>query len=126
MEWREWRAQGQSLQVRLQGIDQRDDAARLTGALVEVPREDLPALAAGEYYRADLVGCSVANLEGAELGIVDHFVDAPGNAVMVLRDSATPGPRGEPRERWLPLTRQHLRRVDLAARRVWVDWPEDF
>jgi 16S rRNA processing protein RimM len=126
VEWLEWRAQGRGLQVRLHGVGNRDDAARLTGALVEVPREALPALAAGEYYRADLVGCSVVNLEGVELGVVEHFVDAPGNAVMVVRDCATAGPRGEARERWLPVTPQHLRRVDLAARRVCVDWPEDF
>jgi ribosomal 30S subunit maturation factor RimM len=30
------------------------------------------------------------------------------------------------RERWLPLTSQHLRRVDPDARELLVDWPEDF
>jgi hypothetical protein len=26
----------------------------------------------------------------------------------------------------LPLTDQHLRRIDPVARTIWVDWPEDF
>ena len=33
--------------------------------------------------------------------------------------------KGE-RERWLPVTAQHLRQIDPAARRIVVDWPEDF
>jgi ribosomal 30S subunit maturation factor RimM len=41
----------------------------------------------------------------------------PANPVMVVD--------GE-RERWLPLTDQHLRRIDPVAKTIWVDWPEDF
>ena len=57
------------------------------------------------------------NVEGALLGVVDHFIDTPGNAVMVIK--------GE-REHLVPVTAQHLRSVDKDARRVIVDWPEDF
>jgi ribosomal 30S subunit maturation factor RimM len=51
------------------------------------------------------------------LGAVDHFVDTPGNAVMVIK--------GE-REYLVPVTREHLRSVDKAARALIVDWPADF
>jgi len=56
-------------------------------------------------------------LEGALLGLVDHFVDTPGNAVMVIKGV---------REHWVPVTAQHLRNVDRVARAIVVDWPEDF
>jgi hypothetical protein len=29
-------------------------------------------------------------------------------------------------ERWLPGTPPHLKRVDLAAREIEIDWPVDF
>jgi ribosomal 30S subunit maturation factor RimM len=45
--------------------------------------------------------------------VVQHFVETPAQALMVVR--------GE-REYWVPAVPQHLRRVDLTARRVVVDW----
>lgn len=105
------------LVAQLEGCATREDAERLVGSLVEVRREDLPALPPGEHYRDDLLGFSVTNLEGVALGKVGKFLDMPANPVMVVV--------GE-RERWLPLTRQHLRRIDAAERCVWVDWPADF
>ena len=82
-----------------------------------VERELLPEPEAREHYRDDLIGFEAKNLEGALLGRVDHFVDTPGNAVMVIK--------GE-REHWVPVTTQHLRSVDKDARALVVDWPEDF
>jgi 16S rRNA processing protein RimM len=129
-EWKRWRLesgsemkllearpQGNGWIARLEGIEERDAASRLTGQLVLVDREELGTTTGREHYRGDLVGFEVKNVEGALLGVVDHFVDTPGNAVMVIR--------GE-REHWVPVTAQHLRSVDKDARRLIVDWPEDF
>jgi 16S rRNA processing protein RimM len=49
-----------------------------------------------------------------ELGEVVHILEFPANPVMVIKDGA--------RERWVPLVPLHLKRVDLDARRVVVDW----
>ena len=54
---------------------------------------------------------------GVLLGVVDHFVDTPGNAVMVIK--------GE-REHWVPVTAQHLKEVREGSRTLIVDWPADF
>jgi 16S rRNA processing protein RimM len=124
--WVEWRARGADLQVRLEGVDSRDEAQRCVGSVIEVPRSELPEPGPGEFYRADLIGCVVRNLDGAQLGLLDHFIDAPANAVMVVREPAAADGARPGRERWLPLTPRHLRRVDVAARTIWVDWPEDF
>jgi 16S rRNA processing protein RimM len=102
----------------LEGIDDRGGAARLTGALIEVERAALPRLAEREYYRADLVGLRVRNLEGAELGTVSQFVDAPTGAVMVTRAAGG-------RQHWILAAPPYLRRVDLAAGEVLVDWPAE-
>ncbi|HEY2340089.1 MAG TPA: ribosome maturation factor RimM, partial [Steroidobacteraceae bacterium] len=106
------------LVAHLEGIDDRGGAAALTGALIEVERAALPRLAEREYYRADLVGLRVRNLEGAELGTVSHFVDAPTGAVMVTRAAGG-------REHWILAAPPHLRRVDLTAGEVLVDWPAE-
>jgi|KBSSwiStaDraftv2_1062776.scaffolds.fasta_scaffold52689_4 16S rRNA processing protein RimM len=113
----EARQQGNGWIARLEGVDERDAASRLTGRLVLVGREELPPTEGREHYRADLVGFSVMNLDGALLGAVDHFIDTPANAVMVVR--------GE-REHLIPVTGQHLLVINKGERLLTVDWPEDF
>jgi 16S rRNA processing protein RimM len=114
----EGRRQSRGLVAHLEGVDERGEAAKLTGAVIEVERAQLPQLAAREYYRADLVGLRVRNLEGAELGTVSHFVEAPAGALMVARDEGG-------REHWVPAAPPHLQRVDLAAGEILVDWPAE-
>jgi len=106
------------LVAQLDEVRTREEAAALTGAVVEVDRAALPPTGEREYYRADLVGFQVRNLEGTDLGWVSHFVDAPAGAVMVTR--ATDG-----HEHWVLAAPRHLRRVDLAAREIVVDWPAE-
>jgi len=113
----EGRRHGNAVVARLEGVDDREAAAALGHCDVSVPRSALPPLAAGEYYRADLVGLEVVTTAGHLLGRVDHFVETPANPVMVVT--------GE-RERWLPLVPRHLREVDLVAGRIVVDWDADF
>jgi 16S rRNA processing protein RimM len=122
--WAERRRDGVRWRVRLHGVESVEAAAPWVGATVAVMREALPALPRGEYYRADLLGFEVVNLEGQSLGRLDHFVDAPANAVLVAVEPGVGARAG--RERWIPLTPQHFRRVDPLVRRVEVDWPKDF
>jgi 16S rRNA processing protein RimM len=114
----EGRQQAAGLVAHLEGVEDRGGAAALTGAAIEIDRAALPSLPEREYYRADLLGLRVRNLEGAELGTVSHFVDAPAGAVMVARGA-------EGLEHWVLARPPHLRSVDLAAGEVLVDWPAE-
>lgn len=102
--------------ARLEGIEDRDRAAALSGAVIEVDRAELPPTGEREYYQADLLGLPVRNLQGAELGKVDYFLDTPTGPKMVVKGA---------REYWIPAVPQHLSKVDLAAGLVLVDWPLD-
>ena len=104
------------LRVLLEGIADRDAAQGLTGWWVRIPRERLAPLAEGQHYRDDLVGFTVRNVEGVELGRVDYFTDLPGGAVMVVKGQA---------EHWLPVTKQHVLRIDAGQRSIEVDWPAE-
>ena len=108
------RSAGQ-LTAKLSGIEDRDQAQGLRGARVCVPRSELPQRDDKDYYRADLIGCEVTNLAGIRLGMVMHFVETPAQVLMVVRGT---------REWWVPAVPRHLRRVDLGARQVTVDWDE--
>ncbi len=104
---------GGALTVKLTGVEDRDQAQALRGAQICVPRSELPPRNDRDFYRADLVGCEVVNLEGIGLGRVQHFMETPAQVLMVVR--------GE-RDILIPAVPQYLRRVDLQSRRVVVDW----
>ena len=110
--------QGDRLVAKLEGVDDRNAASALTGAVIEVQRAELPPPGKRQYYRADLVGMAVRNLEGVQLGNVAQFVDAPSGPVMVVRDA-------EGQEHWVLATPQYLRKVDVDGGLVVVDWPLD-
>jgi 16S rRNA processing protein RimM len=106
----------QGLRVLFEGIADRDAALALNGWWVRIARSELPPLAEGEHYRDDLLGFTVRNVEGVELGKVDYFADLPGGSVMVVK--------GE-REHWVPVSPQHRMQVDAGTRRIEVDWPAE-
>jgi 16S rRNA processing protein RimM len=99
--------------ARLEGIEDRDRAAALTGAVIEVDRAELPPTGEREYYQADLIGLPVRNLEGVDLGKVGYFLETPTGPMMVVQ--------GE-REYWIPAVPKHLSKVDLVAGLIRVDW----
>lgn len=113
----EWRVHGNGYVVRLAGAESPESATRFVGMTIAVERSQLAPTREREYYLADLVGLVVENAEGVEMGRIEHFIDAPANAVMVIK--------GE-REHLVPVTKQHLLRVDTEQGRVFVDWPADF
>jgi 16S rRNA processing protein RimM len=106
---------GGQLTAKLSGVNDRDQAQALRGAQICVPRSELPQRDDKDFYRADLIGCEVMNLAGVHLGKVQHFIETPAQVLMVVR--------GE-KEYWVPAVAQHLRRVDLQARQVIVDWSD--
>ncbi len=50
------------------GIDTRTSAGELAGIALYIPRNDLPSPGKGEYYIFDLIGISVLDEKGNELG----------------------------------------------------------
>ena len=106
------RSAGQ-LTAKLSGVDDRDQAQSLRGAQVGVARSDLPPRDDKDFYRADLIGCEAFNLAGTRLGSITHFLETPAQVLMVVRGVE---------EHWVPAVPRHLRRVDLEAKRVILDW----
>ena len=106
----------------LAGVDTREDALSLRGAEIGVPRAQLPRTKKGEIYWVDLEGLAVVNREGVVLGTVVEVV-AHG-AHPLLRVARPAGKAGA--ERLIPYVPAIVDRVDVGARRIDVDWGEDF
>jgi 16S rRNA processing protein RimM len=102
----------------LSGIDTPEVAKLWRGRDVAVPRESLPKAKRGEIYLADLVGLTVVTVSGATLGTVVAVEDYGGHPLMRIAADAA--------ERLVPFVEPIVRSVDLAERRVEVDWEPEY
>ncbi|CAG0959763.1 Ribosome maturation factor RimM [Rhodocyclaceae bacterium] len=112
------RVHGKGVVAKFEGVDDRSAAEQLDGLYVAAPRDALPQTAKDEYYWGDLVGLEVVNVEGAALGTVASLVETGANAVLVVRDGDS--------ERLLPFIAQVVKGVDMAERRIRVEWGTDW
>jgi 16S rRNA processing protein RimM len=108
--------------ARTDGIEDRSGAELLKGARVFVPRSSFPSAGDDEYYWVDLLGLDVVNREGVHLGRVKDLMATGPQTVLVLEYEE----EGKPQERMLPFVAAFVDRVDLAARRISVDWQPDY
>ena len=106
--------------VKWVGCESKEQADAWKGATLAVSRSEFPPLRDGEYYWTDLLGCQVINRDGAQLGVVSGLRESPGRQWLEV----SKGPGGEPM--LIPLVEQYVEAVDPLARRVQVDWQEDW
>jgi len=108
---------GKTVIVRINGYDDRDQAAGLIGTEIGVPRDELPETDSDHYYWSDLEGLSVVHRDGTELGKVDHLLETGANDVMVVKGET---------ERLVPFVMDKVvLGVDLAKGEIRVDWEWD-
>lgn len=107
----EWaRRLGPFLFLKFQGVNSPEEAGRLIGQEVCIPREEAPPPPEGSYYYYDIIGLRVVSEEGEELGEVVEIMPTPANDVYVVK-----GKKGE----WLlPAVREIIVKVDLEAGRL--------
>jgi 16S rRNA processing protein RimM len=103
--------------AKLGGIETREQALALKGLKVAVARSALPDAQDGRYYLADLVGLEVVNQEGLTLGTVRQWYSSGPQDVMEVAGERT---------RLVPWVAAVVKRVDLEARRIEVEWGADW
>jgi 16S rRNA processing protein RimM len=118
----EARVHGAAVVAQLDGLKQREEAALWRGAAIGVPKAQLPALAAGEVYWADLVGLAVINRAGVVLGRVAAVLETAAHPVLRVapEDNAARG------ERLIPLVPAYVDALDVAGSRIVVDWQPEY
>ncbi|UCH62412.1 MAG: 16S rRNA processing protein RimM [Fidelibacterota bacterium] len=104
------RARGGKVVLGFKGIKDRAGADALRGAELSIAREDLPALAAGEYYLSDLVGYTVLSDDGIFIGVVKDVWDLPANEVLQVI--------GNDREVLVPLIDEVIKEIRFGDQRI--------
>ena len=106
------------LVVTFKGVASRDEAERLNGVELYIPREKLPAIEDDEYYHADLIGLDAVTTAYEPLGRViaihnfgagDIIEIAPESGMTIL----------------LPFSNAVVPTVDIAGGRVVIELPKE-
>ena len=121
-EWRsvkvaEGRRQGKTVVARIDGFEDRDQAAALVGNEIAVLRDELPVTEDGHFYWSDLEGLKVVRSDGSEIGTLGYLLETGAHDVMVIE--------GE-NECLIPFVKDRIvTDVDFAAGVITVDWEWD-
>lgn len=102
--------------IGVDGVATMNDAERLAGQELRVPRDRLAALPAHTFYRHELVGCAVETTTGERVGEVSAVEGTLGGSRLVVD-----GPRGEI---LVPLAAEICVGIDVNARRIVIDAPD--
>lgn len=94
--------------LKFQGVDSVEEARKYCRGALFVPRDKAVRLKRDEYYVADLIGLSVRDEDGTEIGSLKDVLETGANDVYVI--SLKDG-----REFMLPAIKQCVLEVDIEA-----------
>ncbi len=112
--------QGDGVVATAQELPDRNAAEALRGARIFVSRASFPTPDDGEFYWVDLIGLAVTNRQQLALGDVVGLIETGPHCVLRIQPADAAAP-----EVLIPFVDAYVDSVDLAARRIAVDWEAD-
>jgi len=104
--------------LKLDGIDNRNEAEKLRGLPVWMSAEKMKPLAEGEYYWQDIIGMHAFTEENEPLGRIETVFPTGSNDVYVCRD--------DQREILIPALAEVILKIDSERKVMVVRLPEGF
>jgi 16S rRNA processing protein RimM len=109
--------------LKFEGIDSIEEAEHLRQLHVLITRDERVPLPAHDYYVGDLAGCDVLLERMGEFKRVGKVTDVePTEGVDLLHVTRGDGRLGEI---LIPFAQEICKRIDLEARTIFIDPPED-
>ena len=103
--------------VKFAGVDSIGEADRLRGADIWVPLSERASLPEGDFFRTDLLDCSVyAAATGERIGAVKGFQQFGGPLLLEVSIDG--------QDVLVPFVDSICSKVDLETKSIWVDPPE--
>jgi len=113
------------------GFADRTQADEIRGRVVALSRSAFPPAGDDSFYWVDLIGCVVVNTHEQTLGEVIGVDDHGAHALLQVAADATTGTTTgvtttTTAARLIPFVSHFVLNVDMAARRILVDWELDY
>lgn len=101
--------------LKLNGIYTLDSAERFIGADILIKREWMPPLEPDEYYLSDLIGMTVVDEDGRNIGKVTDLLSTEADDLLIIT--------GETNETMLPFREEMVKGVDLESGQITASIP---
>ena len=112
------RRHGESIVAEIVGVTSPEAAARLTNKEIFVDKAYFAPLPEGEYYWIDLIGLTCTNGERV-FGEIAEIFESGAHPILRVKRPATDPTSGD---ELIPFVDAIVRSVDIAGRRIDVDW----
>jgi len=114
-----WPHKGQMV-LKFAGIDSIEDAEKILGCEIQIPREQRAELEEGAVYVSELLGCKVFALEKGSQREVGNLADVDFTAgeapLLVVKNGK--------KEYLIPFVERFTRSIDLPGRSIVMELPE--
>ncbi|MCX6312894.1 MAG: ribosome maturation factor RimM [Bacteroidetes bacterium] len=107
---------GNSLTVKLDGVDKPDDTRSILKCSVFLPLDKLPKLNDKTFYNHEIVGFEVIDERFGVVGIAEEILDRMMQPVIKIKSGK--------QEVMIPLSEGAIIKVDRAERKLYVTSPE--
>ena len=104
--------------LKLAGIDNRNDAEKLVGGMIKIPRSKALPLEEDEYYQKDLLDMTVVSDTGETLGQLVQIIETGANDVYVVRPPA--GLESKVKDLLIPAIKECILSVSVPERKMTV------
>ena len=130
IDMRQAKMHGGDVVAQLMGVADRNAAEALKGLEVRIARSHFPALSDDEFYWIDLIGLTVENLQGEQLGVVADLMDNGAHPILRVvkpaAESVQDSEASKTPETLIPFVDHFVKTVDQTAKKITVDWGQDF
>lgn len=103
----------QMVLLKLEGIDNIDEAEKYRNLYLKVERDIMPTLPKNSYYIVDLLECEVVTMQGEILGKVDDVFSTGSNDVYVVKNELG-------KQILLPAIKEVIKEVDISNKKIIV------
>jgi 16S rRNA processing protein RimM len=110
-----WEHKGRRV-LKFVGVNDIGSAEAFVGCWVEVPSEQAMKLPEGTYFDHDLIGCSVQDIHGNDVGVVEDVLRIAESHLLVVKKSG--------REYLIPTVESICIRISIERKRILIDPPE--
>lgn len=97
--------------LKLEGIEDMNTAETFKNKYISVPRDEEPELEEDTYYVVDLIGCTVYDTNGKDLGKVYDVIETKNNDVYWIK---------EPKQLLIPVLRDIVLDVNVEEKKILI------
>jgi len=104
--------------LKLEDVNTPEEAAKLKGCSLYLPKTERPKLSRGEFYSEEVVGFEVIDIENGSLGVVKEvFEHGLSRHLVVVRDQ---------KEVMIPTNGPFIQGINKAKKKITVTLPDGF